>query len=193
MKEQKKPFYCSDRLELYENERCITQCDHCAPKEKLLVQNLIDMMKDDEELGLYDVFNDEKRQGVKELIDKHKQETPKTFKELFSNTGIEPTTDENGNTHYNFKATMKQETIEEAADKWVFETNGYKWSNNDGTAGDNFGSFIAGAKWQQDKNKYSEEKVLELIQFLSEREDFKEHSSMSIFIAQDFLQKFKNK
>jgi hypothetical protein len=34
-------------------------------------QHLIDMMQKDEELGLYDIFNDEKRQGVKELIDKH--------------------------------------------------------------------------------------------------------------------------
>jgi len=34
-------------------------------------------------------------------------ETPKTFKELFANTGIEPTTDESGNTHYNFEATIK--------------------------------------------------------------------------------------
>lgn len=44
-------------------------------------------------------------------------ETPKTFKELFANSGIEPTTDESGNTHYNFKATLKeepkQETLEE--------------------------------------------------------------------------------
>jgi hypothetical protein len=37
-------------------------------------------------------------------------ETPKTFKELFANTGIEPTTDESGNTNYNFKATLKEET-----------------------------------------------------------------------------------
>jgi hypothetical protein len=37
--------------------------------------------------------------------------------------------------------------IREAADEWVFEINGMKWSNNDDTAGDNFGSFIAGAKW----------------------------------------------
>lgn len=37
-------------------------------------QHLIDMMQKDEELGLYDIFNDEKRQGVKELIDKHKQD-----------------------------------------------------------------------------------------------------------------------
>jgi hypothetical protein len=46
---------------------------------------------------------------------------------------------------------MKQETLDEAADKWVFETNGHKWSNNDDTAGDNYGSFIAGVKFQQDK------------------------------------------
>ena len=34
---------------------------------------------------------------------------------------------------------------------------------------------------------------LELIQFLAEREDFKEHSSISIFIAEDYLNQFKNK
>lgn len=37
-------------------------------------QHIIDIMKKDEELGLYDIFNDEKRQGIKELIDKHKLE-----------------------------------------------------------------------------------------------------------------------
>ena len=35
-------------------------------------QHLIDMMKDDEELGLYDIFNDEKREGVKRVIHQHK-------------------------------------------------------------------------------------------------------------------------
>ena len=34
---------------------------------------------------------------------------------------------------------------------------------------------------------------LELIQFLADREDFKEYSSMSIFIAEDFLNQLKNK
>lgn len=42
----------------------------------------------------------------------------------------------------------REETLEEAAAEWTFETNGHKWSNNDDTAGDNYGSFIAGAKWQ---------------------------------------------
>lgn len=48
-------------------------------------------------------------------------ETPKTFKELFANTGIEPTTDESGNTHYNFKATLKEEP--NIIDDWL-EKNG---------------------------------------------------------------------
>lgn len=38
----------------------------------------------------------------------------KTFKELFANTGIEPTTDENGGVHYNFNATLKKEPIKTA-------------------------------------------------------------------------------
>jgi hypothetical protein len=42
-------------------------------------------------------------------------ETPKTFKELFSGTGIEPTTDESGNTNYNFKATMKEQSKQQTA------------------------------------------------------------------------------
>lgn len=37
-------------------------------------------------------------------------------------------------------------TMKELADKWVFETNGHNWSNNNNEAGDNYGSFIAGYK-----------------------------------------------
>lgn len=37
--------------------------------------------------------------------------------------------------------------IRESVEEWVFETNGMKWSNNDDSAGDNYGSFMAGAKW----------------------------------------------
>lgn len=42
-------------------------------------QHIIDIMKKDEELGLYDIFNDEKKQGIKELIDKHKQMEKETI------------------------------------------------------------------------------------------------------------------
>jgi hypothetical protein len=56
----------------------------------------------------------------------------------------------------------EQETFDEAALKWVFQINGHKWSNNDDTAGDNYGSFIAGAKWQTQR-MYSEDEVYELL------------------------------
>lgn len=48
------------------------------------------------------------------------------------------------------------EEINNAADEWVFKTNGKKWSNNDDTAGDNFGSFVSGAKWMLKKLKKQE-------------------------------------
>jgi hypothetical protein len=56
------------------------------------------------------------------------------------------------------KRNSMDKELDEAAQKWVFETNGHKWSNNDDTAGDNYGSFIAGADWQA-KRMYSEEEV----------------------------------
>jgi len=39
----------------------------------------------------------------------------------------------------------------DAAEEWVFEKNGHRWSNNDNTAGDNFESFLEGAKWMFDR------------------------------------------
>jgi len=48
--------------------------------------------------------------------------------------------------------------LTDAAEEWVFEKNGQKWSNNDDTAGDNFGSFIEGAKWVLDKMNKKQEK-----------------------------------
>jgi hypothetical protein len=38
--------------------------------------------------------------------------------------------------------------IYEAANKYVFEDNGHKWSNNNNECGDNFGSFLEGARYQ---------------------------------------------
>lgn len=85
------------------------------------------------------------------------KQTPKTFKELFSNTDIKPTTDESGNTHYNFKASLKEEpkqkTLEEATEK-KYGTSIYDFDQVD--------VFIEGAKWQQEKS-YSEEEVLEIL------------------------------
>ena len=57
------------------------------------------------------------------IIPKEEPKQPKTFKELFVNTNIEPTTDENGNIQYNFKATKKQERLANDTDSnsWGFE------------------------------------------------------------------------
>ena len=49
---------------------------------------------------------------------------------------------------------------EKAAEKWVFDTNGNKWSNNDDTAGDNYGSFIEGSKWTE-KEMFTKEDLKE--------------------------------
>ena len=82
----KKNFYCGDEVDY--DDKCLEQCDRCVdatgvdygylPEDSK--QNIIDMMKGDEELGLYDeiqpeqIWNEEKKKGVKEFIDKHKQE-----------------------------------------------------------------------------------------------------------------------
>ena len=39
---------------------------------------------------------------------------------------------------------MPPYNLDELAEQWVFVINGHKWSINDDTAGDNFGSFKAG-------------------------------------------------
>lgn len=53
-----------------------------------------------------------------------------------------------------------EKELEDFAEKWVFETNGHKWSNNDDTAGDNYGSFINGAKWQKNRLFTNEEVII---------------------------------
>jgi hypothetical protein len=45
-----------------------------------------------------------------------------------------------------FKQQLK-ELIDKAAEKYVFETNGHKWSNNNDECGDNFGSFKQGCEF----------------------------------------------
>jgi hypothetical protein len=56
-------------------------------------------------------------------------------------------------------------TLEGEAEKWVFETNGHKWSNNDDTAGDNYGSFVAGAnsKWVHEQRIKSQIEMLNML------------------------------
>jgi hypothetical protein len=95
-----------------------------------------------------------------------KKETPKTFKELFANTGIEPTTNENGNIQYNFKATIKEkpkkETLEEVA-QWVIDNRYAKSELEKVSDFEMYNTIIDKcSKWQQERS-YSEEEVLEII------------------------------
>lgn len=55
--------------------------------------------------------------------------------------------DLNKSKYINKILSLSDEDIRKGAENWVFVKNSKKWSNNDNTAGDNFGSFIAGAKW----------------------------------------------
>lgn len=54
-----------------------------------------------------------------------------------------------------------EKAAEAGADKWVFETNGHTWSNNNNEAGDNFGSyksgFIAGATSPEAKSYWEQQ------------------------------------
>ena len=52
--------------------------------------------------------------------------------------------------------------------------------------------FIAGAKWQTER-MYSEEDIIDLIQFLSMNKEFNEYSSVSKETARYFLEQFKKK
>ena len=45
------------------------------------------------------------------------------------------------------KNEITNEEIDAAANEQVFDINGNKWANNDNTAGDNYGSFIAGVEY----------------------------------------------
>lgn len=58
---------------------------------------------------------------------------------------------------------MSKDKVDDLASEWVFETNGSKWSNNDDTAGDNYGSFKAGFD-ACEKVMYSEEEVYSLLE-----------------------------
>jgi hypothetical protein len=67
---------------------------------------------------------------------------------------------------------ISDEEIQAAADEWVFDKNGMKWSNNDNTAGDNYGSFVAGVKWASSRIGHKLTLLEEIDEFLAYIEDF---------------------
>lgn len=80
------------------------------------------------------------------------------------------------------KEEPKQETLEEVAEKYA-ELSYY---------GDEVDAFVRGAKWQAER-MYSEEDIIDLIQFLSMNKEFNEYSSVSKETARYFLEQFKKK
>jgi hypothetical protein len=85
------------------------------------------------------------------------------------------------------------ETLEDFAEKWVFETNGHKWSNNDDTAGDNYGSFIAGFK-EAEKRLYSKEDLIKAIDFIPYHLEYGNLvARLSDKDIEDFIERFKKK
>ena len=82
--------------------------------------------------------------------------------------------------------------LDGAAQKWVFETNGHKWSNNDNTAGDNYGSFKEGAKWQGER-MYSEEDLKEAFKQSRQCKIFEKDMPPVYNEFEDWFQQFKKK
>ena len=73
----------------------------------------------------------------------------------------------------------KQETLEEEVRKYA-ELSYYN--------GDEVNAFVSGAKWMQDKNKYSEEEVINILQ------EFKRYLSFGDEVSQaEWFEQFKNK
>jgi len=178
-------------------------------------KHIIDMMEKDQELGLYDIFNDKKRQGVKDLIDTHKQRLEK-YSERFDNDKSEignpdtwgkrvveepkPIHEQiidlcGGEERFKEIAGLKpkQETLEEAAENYGWRIKINTFSNpvkaND-LANSAKQDFIEGAKWQQ-KRRYSEEDLFKiLLDFVAFPHD---HMEPRGSIIERYLKELKNK
>jgi hypothetical protein len=93
--------------------------------------------------------------------------------------------------------------INDLAEQWVFEKNGHKWSNNDDSAGDNFGSFKAGCEiiMEINKNKIISEfqlslALIEMSRFIISQElrDAYDNNMVAFNLKRDiFINKLKDK
>ena len=81
---------------------------------------------------------------------------------------------------------MKQETLEEAAERLYPEDIMWGMDLNEDTKN----AFIQGAKWQQeqDKNKYSDEEVKEIVNYIMIQANETEFGSLRKFIDLQFEQ-----
>jgi hypothetical protein len=138
-----------EELGLYEQTKCYcghtTTCD-CGPEQETNLnkhQNSLaeypgprrSAIVSKQEITLEDIFNEEKKKGVKELIDKHKQET---LEEAAERTYREYPTNPIAKTEWNYNKDINCFRKRKA--------------------------FINGAKWQQER-MYSEEDLIDFAHF----------------------------
>lgn len=128
---------CSTCKTQFQGDKRAVQCEPCAIK-MVQKQNIIDMMKGDKELGLYDeiqpeqIWNEEKKKGIKQLIQDHKKET------------LEQIDQNNPVTRGSTALVYKQETTLEQAAELFFRKKDTKNCTL-------YKAAKLGAKWQQEQ------------------------------------------
>jgi hypothetical protein len=137
--------------------------------------------KPKQEIKLEDIFNDEKKQGVKDLIDAHKQETLE--ENCCTPVGqIKRYVDCKG-----CDRKPKQEKLKEVANKLLWKKYPYHPPKDAGYWQD---MFIEGAKWQAER-MYSEEQLFKiLLDFVEFPHD---HNEGRGSIINRFLKELKKK
>jgi hypothetical protein len=174
-------------------------------------KHIIDMMEKDQELGLYDIFNDEKRQGVKDLIDTHKQyfycsdrleldENERCVTQCDHCAGkhkqrLEKYSErfDNDKSEIGNPDTWGKRIIEEAAYQYAEPYRCPATNENEYCKHDIISAFNKGAKWQQERS-YSEEEVIKLLIYCKDRfggsglEDYTHDDEVK-----EWFEQFKNK
>ena len=189
---KEEPNIIDQWLEKNGNPEITKQVDEEA--KKLQKQHLIDMMKSDEELGLYEqtkcycghtitcdcgpeqeikleeVFNDDKKENIKKFIDEinNPSEPNQALKDaaerLKGKELFKESNDRARKTLSEIKSLPKQETLEEVAERYKYNPKG------------NF-CFIEGYKLAQERS-YSEEEVIKLLQKAITHQDDGETGSL---------------
>jgi hypothetical protein len=173
-------------------------------------KHIVEMMKADEELGLYDIFNEEKRQGVKDLIDTHKQKLEK-YSERFDNDKSEIGNPETcGKRVIEEPRPIHEQIIEHCGGEEKFkeiaglvpnqetlEDASWKYNPLKKLDGEFLRhAFKEGAKWKEER-MYNEEEVKPLLDaikyFIDRVENGTIRSKTTYKMYKEIFEKFKNK
>ncbi|MBP9793320.1 MAG: hypothetical protein KBC56_04910 [Flavobacterium sp.] len=99
----------------------------------------------------------------------------------------------------NFRCALPVEPLEACsgdveieASKWVFDTNGHRWSNNNNECGDNYESFKMGAQWQASHQSKSLNEAVELLRQVYTKASPENFSKIGAFITKHKLTQSAN-